>query len=327
MIMAEPSQYWLYFDEAWKKVIERFFPDLLRFFLPALYHDVDFSQPVVFLDKEMEQLAQRSLTGAKYVDKLAQVSLRNGSEQWILVHIEVQGERDEEFSLRMFRYFYRIFDRHGRPIVSVAILAGVERMPGEGRYELKAYGSGVEFQYLTFRLMDYDREKLEADENPIALVALAAQDRERLRRSGDRFNAKRSLVRKLYERGYQREQIVGLFEFMDWVLQLSNEEDKLFWEEVKTLEEEKRMPFMTTPERIGRQQGLEEGLQQGSLTTARETVLEILHEKFGEVPDSISSAIHQIEDREVLRLLSRRVIRCSSFEEFKQTLDEYGRSN
>ena len=32
--MAEADRYRTYFDEAWKKVLERFFPKLLRFFLP-----------------------------------------------------------------------------------------------------------------------------------------------------------------------------------------------------------------------------------------------------------------------------------------------------
>ena len=158
--MSNQDRYWACFDEAWKKVIERFFPQLLQFFVPELYEDVDFSKGVSFLDKEMEQLSIRSVKGAKYVDKLVKVYLRNGSEQWILVHIEVQGYPDREFSLRMFRYFYKIFDRHGKRVVSMAILTGKERGTGEGRYELEAYGSGVEFRYLLFRLMDDDREKL-----------------------------------------------------------------------------------------------------------------------------------------------------------------------
>jgi hypothetical protein len=64
----------------------------------------------------MEQLAIRSLKGAKYVDKLVKVHLKDGKEEWLLVHIEVQGYPDEEFSERMFRYFYKIFDRHGKRV-------------------------------------------------------------------------------------------------------------------------------------------------------------------------------------------------------------------
>ncbi len=327
--MTNQDRYWAYFDEAWKKVIERFFPQLLRFFVPKLYEDVDFSKGVSFLDKEMEQLSIRSVKGAKYVDKLAKVYLKDGSEQWILVHIEVQGYPDKEFSERMFRYFYRIFDRHGRRIVSMAILTGSERGTGDGRYALEAYGSGVDFRYLSFRLIDYDRDELERDESPIAIVVLASQERERAKRRGEKFNAKRYLIRKLYERGYGRDEIRGLFEFIDWVLELSDEEEKILWEEVKELEEVKGMPYVTSAERIGMekglqqglQQGLQRGLQQGLLEEGRGMILEALDEQFGEVPSSISNAVNQIEDRDALRMLIRRAIRCASLEEFEQVLN------
>jgi len=326
--MINEDRYWKYFDEAWKKIIERFFPELLQFFVPDLYQDVDFSKEVTFLDKEMEQLSLTAVKGAKYVDKLVKVYLKDGEEQWILVHIEVQGYPDKEFSLRMFRYFYRIFDRYGKRIVSLAILTGLEICPDEGRYELKTYGSGVEFQYLSFRLMDYDKERLEQDPNPIALVVLASREKEEAKQRGEKFNAKRYLVRKLYEKGYRKDQIKALFEFIDWILQLSGEEEKLIWKEIKELEGVKKMPYVTSVERIGMerglqqglQQGMQQGLQQGLLEEGRVMILEALDERFGEIPSFISHAVSQVEDRAVLQALLRRAIRCASPEEFKQAL-------
>ena len=90
----------------------------------------------------MQQLSKKDLKGSKFVDKLVKVYLKNGSEQWLLVHIEVQSDEDEEFSLRMFRYFYRIFDRHGKPVVSLAIVTGPANWKPEPTYELKVYDSG-----------------------------------------------------------------------------------------------------------------------------------------------------------------------------------------
>ncbi|MEK7273882.1 MAG: Rpn family recombination-promoting nuclease/putative transposase [Candidatus Desantisbacteria bacterium] len=323
------DRYWAYFDEAWKKIIERFFPQLLCFFIPDLYEDADLSRGVDFLDKEMEQLSIISVKGAKYVDKLAKVYLKNGNEQWILVHIEVQGQQDKEFSLRMFRYFYRIFDRYGKKIVSMSILTGSEKDTGEGKCELKSYGSGVEFKYLSFRLMDYDKEKLSQDFNPIAMVVLASQEKEKAKQKGKRFNTKLYLIRKLYDKGYGKDEIRGLFDFIDWVLQLSDEEEKLIWDEVKELEEVKKMPYVLSIERISRaeglqqglQEGLQQGLQQGLLEDGRMMIVEALDERFGKIPSTISNAVNQIKDRDVLRFLLRQVIRCSSMEEFKQVLN------
>jgi len=320
--MTKQDGYWAYFDEAWKKIIKRFFPQLLRFFVPDFYEDVDFSKGITFLDKEMEQLSLKSVKGAKYVDKLVKVYLKNGEEQWILVHIEVQGYPEKDFSLRMFRYFYKIFENHGRRIVSIAILTGSERVTEEeGRYELKAYGSGVEFLYLSFKLMGYKKDKLAQDPNPIALVVLASQEKERAKRKGEKFDAKRYLVRKLYERGYKREEVKALFKFIDWVLQLSDEEESLIWEEIKELEEVKKMPYVTSVERIGRREGLQQGLQRGLLEDGREMILEALDERFGEAPFFVSEAVNRIEDRDVLKLIHRRAIRCASLAEFEQALN------
>ena len=61
MSMPRSVRYRTYFDEAWKKVIERFFPQFLLFFAPNLYKDVDFSQPFTFLDKEMQQLSKKGV--------------------------------------------------------------------------------------------------------------------------------------------------------------------------------------------------------------------------------------------------------------------------
>jgi len=173
-----------YFDEAWKKIIEKFFPQLISLFVPEMYVDIDLSKGISFLDKEMERLSKRSQKGAKYVDKLAKVYLKNGEEKWILIHIEVQSYLDKEFSKRMFRYFYRIFDRHDKEIVSMALLTNSKDDSPKGRYELLTYSSGVVFEYLSFGLMSYSQSELEKSDNPIAMVVLTSQEKEMAKRKG-----------------------------------------------------------------------------------------------------------------------------------------------
>ena len=40
------------------------------------------------------------------------------------------------------------------------------------------------------------------------------------------------LTKQLYEKGYQREDIINLFHFIDWVMKLPEELETSFWEEV-----------------------------------------------------------------------------------------------
>ena len=49
-----------------------------------------------------------------------------GREQWVLLHVEVQAQRDPHFPRRMFDYYSRICQRYNRPVASLAILADAQ---------------------------------------------------------------------------------------------------------------------------------------------------------------------------------------------------------
>jgi hypothetical protein len=106
-------------DDLWKAVIEDLFEDFVLFFVPALYTEIDFSKQYSFLDKELSKISIKSKNGKKIPDKLVRVHLKSGKEQWILIHIEVQGYEDIDFSERMFKYFYRIYDKSFKNILSL----------------------------------------------------------------------------------------------------------------------------------------------------------------------------------------------------------------
>ena len=326
----EQSRYWKYFDESWKNIIEALFPHFLKFFVPKLYFDTDFTKKVYFLDKEMKQLSRSGRSGAKYVDKLVKICLKNGKEQWLLIHIEVQGYSDKSFPQRMFRYYYRIFDRYDEKIVSIALLTGSVTDPSQGRFESEAYDSGVVFRYLSKRLMDYDRSELEKDNNPIALAVLACQEKELAKQKGELYNIKRQIIRSMYERGYNREEIIALFDFIDWVLQLSEEEENLIMEEIREIEGEKNMPYINSIKRLaikegkregrieGRIEGKKEGRIEGLKEGLKEAIIEILDERFGSITQEISSAMNKIDDVDKLKSLNRIALKCESLEEFSE---------
>jgi hypothetical protein len=82
------------------------------------------------------------------------------------------------------------------------------------------------------------------------------------------------------------------------------------------------MPYITSVERIGRAEGLQQGLQQGrDCTGIAQMVLEALDERFGTLSETISDAIHQIQDPAQLRLLILQAIRSESLAEFQSNLN------
>jgi hypothetical protein len=81
-------------------VLEETMDDFLRFMHSNADDIFDFSKEIVFLDKELQQLFptnnEDELT-IKIVDKLAKVYTREGREEWIWIHCEVQEKYSNDF--------------------------------------------------------------------------------------------------------------------------------------------------------------------------------------------------------------------------------------
>lgn len=126
----------------------------------------------------------------------------------------------------------------------------------------------------------------------------------------------------LYERGYSRDTVRGLYQFIDWVLDLPEDLEELYCEEIAKEEEVKVMPHITSMERIGMKKGLQQGLQQGMLENTREILLETLEDRFGKVPVGLTEKVQSISDRKFLRDIHRKLIRGEGLEAFEEELKE-----
>jgi hypothetical protein len=263
-----------------------------------------------------------AVSGRRYVDKLVKVFLREGRETWLLIHIEVQSYRDTHFPKRMYIYHYRLLDRYDVEIVSLAVLsdADVNYCPSE--YRRSRWGCELIFRFPVVKVLDYGRdwEALEQNSNPFAIVVMAHLKAQAVAEGGARKYWKLRLVRLLYERGYSRQDVLELFRFIDWLIALPEALDKVFWTELSEFEEEKRMPYVTSVERIGIEKGLQQGLQQGSLQEGRQMVLEAVAVRFGAVPAEVAEAVNAVDSEETLRSLLRQAITCTDLEAFRGVL-------
>ena len=65
-----------------------------------------------FLDKELAELDPQpdEEKDSRFADKLVKVYHRDGVEEWVLLHVEVQGDTKDRdaFAERMFTYFYYV---------------------------------------------------------------------------------------------------------------------------------------------------------------------------------------------------------------------------
>ena len=116
------------------------------------------------------------------------------------------------------------------------------------------------------KLSDYGKkwDSLKADNNPFATVVMAHLLTQKTAGDHDRRkNEKLTLIKELYRKGFSKQDIINLFRFIDWIMALPETQEQLFWQEFTDMEEEKKMRYMTTGERIGFKRGVEQGLQQG----------------------------------------------------------------
>ncbi|WP_338430512.1 DUF4351 domain-containing protein [Synechococcus elongatus] len=190
----------------------------------------------------------------------------------------------------MYVYHYRIYDRFAVPIASVAILADESPSWRPTMFETGLWGSRDRSEFVSIKLLDYlDRmDQLLEDENPFA-IAIAAHLRA-IQTKQDRQLRKQwklELLKLLYERGLSRERIVGLFKFIDWLLSLPEGLELEFWQSLSAYEQERRMPYVTSVERIGLQKGIQQGIQQGEVAV----VLRLLNRCLGSLSPAQTAQI------------------------------------
>ncbi len=286
-------------DSPWKEILEQYFPGFIEFFFPAIFSQIDWEMDYEFLDKELQKIVRDSRTGRRIVDKLIKVWLKNGSEIWVLIHVEIQGRVDPVFAKRMYTYNYRLFDRYDRKIVSLAVLTDDREAWKPDRYGNELWGCEVGIRFPVIKLTEY-REKwdmLESSRNPFAIAVMAhLKNMETKKEPENRLLWKLSLVKRLYQQGFRREDILELFRFIDWIMMLPEELEKRFADDIHQYEEDNQMPYVTSVERIGIQKGLLQGMQQGLLFNSRESVIEILEARFDAAPKSVVNTIKKIDD-------------------------------
>ena len=116
------------------------------------------------------------------------------------------------------------------------------------------------------KLTDYEPRwaELERDRNPFAVMVMAhLRTRATKHDPTARLDSKMALVRALYERGYERQQILELFRFIDWLLHLPDELEQRFHEQLQAYEATMSTPYITSIERRGIEKGIQQGIEQG----------------------------------------------------------------
>ncbi len=314
-------------DSFWKKVLEELFADFLKFFFPDIHKDIDFSKGYQFLDKEFQKISKESKTGRKIVDKLVKVFLKDGQEKWLLIHIEIQAQREKEFARRMFTYNYRIFDRYQKETISLALLTDRDARYRPNEFRIKRWGFECLFKFPLVKIIDYIDYEFDKDKNPFSLLVQAFLAT--METQGDdlsRYRWKREFILQMQKSGLSNETLFRIHKFIEWIMVLPEALDKQLYHEIKQLEEPEEMSVFTIAEREGMKKGRKEGLKQGmekGQVIGLQNAIEILMEaKFGRVEPSFRSKLTKINSFKKLKDILFELQKSVDFPEFRKRLAE-----
>jgi len=314
------------FDSPWKEALEQFFPAFLQFFFPQAHAAIDWSREYVALDKEFQQIGREAAVGRRYVDKLFKVWLKDGAEAWVLIHVEIQSQRDDEFTERMYGYHSRLYDRHRRPVVSLAVLGDEHPSWRPNHFGYSLCGCELGFEFPVAKLLDYgaDLAALEADPNPFApFVAAHLKTMETRQDMEARKGWKIRLLKGLFERGFTGDEIRQLLRLIDWMMDLPEEMEEQVQEEMVRFGEEKNMPYVTSFERLGFKRGKAEGeakgKAEGEAKGKADALLHVLGRRFAHgVPTELEALIRATTELERLDRWLDLAFEAGSLDEFQR---------
>ncbi|GAA6618079.1 transposase [Scytonema sp. NUACC26] len=299
------------YDSPWKEALDLYFEACIAFFFPQVHAEIDWQRGYEFLDKELQQVVREAETGRLFVDKLVKVWRREGTEAWVLLHLEIQSQVDSNFPKRMYKYNYRLFDRYDQTIVSLAILGDTDMSWRPQDYSYELWGCRISLQFPIIKLLDYETRwtELEESRNPFAVLVMAhLRTQATTKDPQGRLQWKLSLVKRLYELGYTKDNILQLFRLIDWMMGLPKNLEQVFDNEIMSYEGAETMPYITSVERVG------------MLKAQRADLIEVLETRFKEVPPEFVDMINGLYDNPALKQLHKQSITINSLEEFRQLL-------
>jgi hypothetical protein len=276
------------YDILWKGMIENVMKDLLLFIDPEIGKELDLERGFVYLDKELAAMYPdpEKSSNTRIVDKLVKVFLRDGTERWMLLHIEIQGNNDKNFARRMFEYFIKLFTKHGHPVAAIAVLTGKDGKKMPAAYEDRCLWMRVRYEYKTLCIIDYPDEELKASMNPFAAVMMVAKEALLKVKGTDEekdnvlLEQKVLMVRLLKERMaiFGEKKTEAILSFLNNYRVFKKPETNCkFMEQTDVIFEKKNtMGVIEQLAEIKRQEGIEQGREEGKEKEREEFVRSLL---------------------------------------------------
>jgi predicted transposase/invertase (TIGR01784 family) len=240
------------------------------------------------MEQELHTIIPDSKSNHRYADKLVKLKLKNGREQWVFVHIEVQGGYKKDFSKRMFQYFYRVMDLYDQQIFALALFTSNVSTNKMNSFHYNFFGTRLDYHYTTYRIASQSETELLQSNNPFALAVLAGLYLINSNKDVDlKYKYKQKLMRlilkdKMKVGELKRKTIQQLFIFIDHILRLpDNVAGNMYQEFIPLIEKEETYmglsledtPFAKFVRKEARKEGIELGEKQKAIEIATKLLI------------------------------------------------------
>jgi predicted transposase/invertase (TIGR01784 family) len=206
------------------------------------------------------------------------VPLKDGSEEWVLLHIEVQGRQGGNLAERINHYRCLIYAHYRREPVALAIITDKRPVDEPSYYSHSRFGTEIIYRYSNLVLSELNDDELVSSDNPTDLVLYAAKFALRAKEELQKFNFLRKAVELLDERGWSLNDKRDLLLFTERIINIKDEglirQYREFLEQHSKEGKAMYVPLILRDsaaeiEQRGREEGREEGKLEGKLEVAR----------------------------------------------------------
>ena len=331
------------FDAAWKSILEAFEVEVVEILFPEIYDKISWERGTESLDKELleiqKEIFHQDASEKIISDKIIKVYLKDNESKILFIQVEVQSYSSENnsFGERMFRYFYRIWDkfRYKNNDTSEIVAAAIYTYKGDRgkdtRYVYKPLDLEEEILTYNFRIIDVEKIDLSRinENNPLKLVFKMAKELLKLGASDEEvYNAKIKLANELsgYDKVKNKDQIKALVYFLEYLFLIQDEELERRYKEFKggkikmTVDEVRDMYNIQKGKEEGIKEGERKGIEVGKLEESKQSIIDFLSD-IGLVNEGVMNIIEKENNLDTLRMWNKIAARSNSIEEFIEKIN------
>jgi len=302
-------------DRLFKELISTFFLEFVDLFLPQVGAYLE-RESILFLDKEV---FTDVTSGERHEADLVIKARFQKRDSFFLIHLEHQARREGEFGRRLFRYFARLYEKHGLPVYPVVVFsydAPRRAEPASHRVEFPDK-TVLEFNYAVIQLNRLNWRDYLRHDNPLASALMAKMAMQ----PAERPRVKLECLRLLATLRLNPARMQLISGFVDTYLKLNREEEHAFQKAVRATprtERKKVMEIVTSWMEQGIKQGRQEGRQEGELAV----LLRQLNRRFGKVGVRLQARLRKLPI-ERLEAMAEALLDFKTVDDLKQWLDEH----